>query len=97
MATKKKKQEEYVVKRGGHQEKFDEKKVYGSVYAACNIVHMGEHDCEGIAAEVTKKVTKMVKQKKTVDSKDIQEKATTELKKKSKNAAFMYETHRDVS
>lgn len=87
----------HVVKRKGHEEKFDEKKVYGSVYAACYIVHMKEKECEKIAGGVTGDVKRWIKNKKVVNSHDIFRLTVRELKKKSKDASFMYETHRDIS
>ena len=45
---------------------FDEKKVYGSVYAACASAHYCEEDCESVAEELTKKIKKSVKNKKEI-------------------------------
>lgn len=87
----------YVIKRKGHKEKFDERKIYGSVYAACKICEMPEKNCEKIAASVTKDVKSMVKKKKMMNSEDIFRNVIRMLKKRHKDAAFMYETHRDVS
>jgi transcriptional regulator NrdR family protein len=86
-----------VVKRRGRKEKFDEKKIYGSVYAACHVAHMGERNCESVAAFVTKKVKTELKKKKTVTSKEIAKRVAENLKRKSKDAAFLYKTHRDVA
>jgi len=80
-----------VVKRQGHKEPFDEKKVYGSVYAACANAHFGENDCEKVAEEVTNKITEHFKNLKEIDSTDIRKKVITELKKKDEELAFYYE------
>jgi len=53
-----------IVKRKGYTEDFDEKKVYGSVYAACASTHCEECECENTADEITKKIKKFVKSKK---------------------------------
>ena len=87
----------YVIKRKGHKEKFDERKVYGSVYAACKICEMPEKNCEKIAKSVSKGIKSMVKKKNIVSSEDIFRNVVKILKKHHKDAAFMYETHRDVS
>ena len=89
--------ETHIVKRKGHKEKFDEKKVYGSIYAACYVVHEKEVECEKTADSVTKHVKKWIKNKKVVSSENISKLVTKELKKHNKHAAFMYETHRDLS
>lgn len=82
-----------IVKRKGHKEKFDEKKVYGSVYAACTSAHYDEAECEKTAEEVTKKIKKIVKNKKEVLSSDIRKKIESELRKKDEELAFFYEQH----
>ena len=82
-----------VVKRKGHTEEFDEKKVYGSVYAACASAHYDEMQCEKIAGEVTKKVKKLLKNKKEVSSTEIRKRIENELKKKDEELAFFYEQH----
>ncbi|MBI2040794.1 MAG: hypothetical protein HYT16_01705 [DPANN group archaeon] len=90
-----------VVKRKGRIEKYDEKKVYGSVYAACFVVRLSKKACENVAKSVAGRITKWVKaeskKKICVNTSDIFRKTTTELKRHDKDAAFMYETHRDIS
>ena len=80
-----------IVKRKGHKEKFDEKKVYGSVYAACASAHYNELKCEKIAGEVTNKLKKFVKNRKSIDSNEVRKKIENELKKKHEELAFFYE------
>ncbi len=82
-----------IVKRKGHTEKFDERKVYGSVYAACASAHYHESECEAIADTVTKKIKRFVKNKKRVDSSEIRKRVGSELKKKDEELAFFYEQH----
>ena len=86
-----------VVKRKGHKEKFDERKLYGSIYAACIVSHMDEKICETVANFVSKKVKGELKSKKTINSQAISRMVVKHLKRKSKDAAFIYETHRDIS
>jgi transcriptional regulator NrdR family protein len=87
-----------VVKRrkSGLCEEYDERKVYGSVYAACAVVKCKEQRCEKIANSVAKKVTKFVKNNKRIRSDQILRLATVEIRKFNKHAAFMYETHMDI-
>lgn len=87
-----------IVKRGSNVcEGYDERKVYGSAYAACYVVLMKEKDCERIASEVAKSITKHVHKRKEVASKDLAKLVSKELKRRNQHAAFMYETHRDLA
>jgi len=45
-----------IVKRKGHVEKFDEKKVYGSVYASCASADYDEAECEKLSEKITFKI-----------------------------------------
>jgi len=83
--------------RTGKCEKYDERKVYGSVYAACYVCHMKHASCAKIANEVSKHVTKFIRKHKKVHTKHITKHAIKHLKKHSKKAAFMYKTHMDIS
>ena len=87
----------HVIKRKGHKEKYDEKKVYASVYAACYVCEMPEKGCEKIAKSVSSEVKALVNRNKIITSEDIFKHVTRILKKHHEDAAFMYETHRDVS
>ncbi len=88
-----------VVKRGrqGACYPYDEKKIYGSVYGACYSVLMGERECERVSGEVSRAVTKHLVKRKSVSSEQIAKMVVKELKKRNPHAAFMYETHRDIS
>ena len=87
----------HIVKRRGHKEQFDERKLYASVYAACLVSHMKEKTCESVADFVTKKVKKDINDKKIVDSKTLAQLCIKYMKPNNEDAAFMYETHKDVS
>ena len=83
----------FVVKRKGHREKFDEKKVYGSVYAACASADYSERKCETIAKKITNIIKRFVEHKKKVKSGDIRKRIIIELKKTDEELAFYYEQH----
>jgi len=91
--TKKVSKDFVVIKRGGHAERFDERKLYGSVYAACASAHCEELSCEKTADDISKKVKRWIKGKKSIDSLKIREKVKAELKKKDEELAFFYEHH----
>ena len=87
----------HIVKRKGHEEHFDERKLYASCYAACLNVQMDRKDAEKCADKTTKEIKKWIKRKKEVTSNRIFKEVVTALGKYNKDAAFMYETHRDIS
>ncbi len=86
-----------IVKRKGQSEEFDEKKVYASVYSAARANGLTEKDSEKLAERIAKQIKKWIGNKKSIDSKSIFKQVVTLLKKQNKEAAFLYETHRDVS
>ena len=86
-----------IVKRKGHAEEFDERKVYASCYAACLSSHVPHVEAEKICGKVAKKIKAWARKNKTVSSDEIFVKVTAAIKKHNEDAAFMYETHRDIS
>ncbi len=86
-----------IVKRAGHTEIYDERKVYGSCFFACRNAHLSEPQAESICSKVCASVTKWANKKKVIYSDDIFKILIKELKKHSEDAAFLYETHRDIS
>ena len=86
-----------IVKRAGHTEIYDERKVYGSCFFACRNAHLTELQAEDICGKVSASVTKWANKKKVIYSDDIFKVLIMELKKHNEDAAFLYETHRDIS
>ena len=86
-----------IVKRKGHAEEFDERKVYASCYAACLNAQIEHTKAEKICEKVSRELKAWAIKKKYADSKEIFKKVTAAMKRHDKNAAFMYETHRDIS
>jgi transcriptional regulator NrdR family protein len=87
----------HIVKRRGHLQEFDERKIYGSVYAACLASHTDEEMAEATANLVVKEIKKWIENRDQVTSREIFEKISDELEHLNKDAAFMYKTHRDLS
>ena len=87
-----------VVKRGGKNvcHAYDERKVYGSVYAACSVVGEPEQACEKVADAVARSVSASVRRRREISSDKIAQHVARELRKHNRHAAFMYETHRDI-
>lgn len=87
----------HVVKRRGHKQEFDERKVYASVFAACLSAHAEKEEAETTANLVTKEIKKWMADREEVNSDQIFKQVSEELMALNKDAAFMYTTHRDVS
>lgn len=87
----------HVVKRRGHLQEFDERKLYASIYAACLAAHIEHEEAESIAGLVSREVKKWVDEKEKVTSDEIFNQAGKELKHLNEDASFMYTTHRDIS
>jgi len=86
-----------IVKRKGHSENYDSRKVYASAYAACLTVHMHHGEAELVADKVSKDLDEWLKSKKEVNSQDISNQVTLSLEKYNPDAAFMFKTHKDLS
>lgn len=86
-----------VVKRRGHEEPFDSRKVYGSVYAACRAAHCNEPSAEETAAKVSDAVTEWVEARPRVTSDEIFNETADILKVQHAGAALLFHTHRDVA
>lgn len=86
-----------VVKRKGHEERFSERKLYRSCYCACKSAHLKTKECAKIARSVTSEVKKSAGSRKCVTSAYIHKAASKALKRRNRDAGFMYETHRDIS
>ena len=86
----------HIVKRHGHKEKFDERKIYASVYEASHVARLSTKQAEKIASNVSDYLKKWVEKKDSVNAKEIHRETVRELKKHHVEVAFMYETHKDI-
>lgn len=86
-----------IVKRRGHEERFDERKVYASVYAACLSSHVPHRQAEQIAGKVCRDINRWIDNRRGVTADQLFREITKALRHYQKDAAFMYETHRDLS
>ncbi len=87
----------HIVKRKGHKQEFDERKLYASIFAACLSAHVEKEKAETIANLVSREIKKWMERKKEVTSNGIFNQTGEELSHLNKDAAFMYKTHRDIS
>jgi len=99
MAPSKKQEKEppVIVKRGAQAQSYDARKVYASAYFACRNAHLTEKEAEKIAEKIEAKITAYVKKEKIIISDKIFKMLVEELNKHNEDAAFLYETHRDLS
>jgi len=86
-----------IVKRKGHTEEFDERKVYSSCYAAGLGAGLDHIEAEKLCDKACKAIRQWAHKKVMMTSDEIFKKTIQELKKHNEKAAFMYETHRDIS
>lgn len=86
-----------IVKRKGHTEVYDSKKLYASIYAACMTLRVKEKEAELIAQNVEKEVAEEIHKHETINSNHILKLAHESLKKYNQDAAYMYKTHLDIS
>jgi len=84
----------YIVKRAGHTESFDPKKLYDSIYAAARALHESETQAGITAQRVCDEVSKWIKNKYEVTSKDISLQAEEHLKVLHPEVADIYKTQR---
>lgn len=86
-----------VVKKAGHRERFVDKKTYDAVFFACKNAHLDHAICRNIANKVLRELKQVLKGKKEVKSDYLFRTNIRLLRKYDKDAAFLYETHRDLS
>lgn len=87
----------HIVKRKGHKEEFDSKKLYASIVAACVTLRMTQEQAELIAQSVTNDIESEIKDKNVVTSRILHRLAADSLNKYNPEAAYIYDHHRDIS
>lgn len=86
-----------IVKRAGHTEDYDERKLYASVYASCIAVKVPQGEAELVAGQVCSDVKDWLSGKEEVTSGDIHRAAAKNLCAYNADAGYIYETHREIS
>lgn len=87
----------HIVKRHGHTEIFDERKLYASVYNALIASRVSDQEAELVAEKVTKHVVEWMGKKHEVTSGDITRIAAKRFEQFNPQAAFLYKHHRSIS
>lgn len=86
-----------IVKRRGHTEAFDIKKLYASLYAACRSIRMSEPESEMLADKISREIEKSIEKAQAVSSNEIFRLGEKHLSAHNPEAAYMYKHHRDIS
>ena len=86
-----------VIKKDGHEEIFKKEKAYGSIYESCLNAHHEKKKATNIAKKTVNDLIKELKGKKKITSEHVFKLIATLLEKYDEDAAFLYETHRDIS
>ena len=85
----------HIVKRKGHTEPYDSRKLYASIYAACLAVRATQGEAELVAAQVIKDFEAWLKKKHEVTAADIRRIAGKHLAAYNDNAGLIYLKHRE--
>jgi len=85
----------HIVKRKGHTEPYDSRKLYASVYSACLSVRATEGEAELVAAKVVEDVNNWLGKKHEVTASDIRRVAAKHFGAYNSSAAYMYRNHRE--
>lgn len=87
----------HIVKRHGHKEEFDEKKLYASIYTSCLVARSGTKQAEITASLVLNELGGWLKNKQTlITSNDIRRHTAKLLNQHNPDAAYTYLHHRVV-
>lgn len=86
----------HIVKRRGHNEVYDPKKLYASIFAAAQAVREPVGSAELIAEKVVEDIKIWIEKKHEVTANDIRINAAKHLKVYNPDAAYMYLHHRVV-
>jgi hypothetical protein len=86
----------HIVKRAGHNESYDPRKLYASIYAACLSLREPAGSAEIIANEVTSQVESWLQSKHLVTANDIRRQAANQLQAINPDIAYQYLHHRVV-
>ena len=86
-----------LVKRGGTEEKYDERKIYASIYTSLLLVSTPTKEAEIIAKEIVTLVGRWTAGHAVVSSVDLRNQANLQLRSYSPGASYIYAHHRVLS
>lgn len=86
-----------VEKKDGRCEKFDEEKSYRVFCRVFLNAHLSEKEATKLADRAIKDLKKFLKNKRKIKSRGLFRQKIKILSRYNKEAAFLYETHRDIN
>ncbi len=86
-----------IVKKDGRKEAFSKKKLFSSIYESFLNAHHNKKNADNFAKKVSNEALRHLKNKKIINSSYVFKIIATLLEKYDKDAAFLYETHRDIN
>lgn len=86
----------HIVKRAGHNEPFDERKLYASIYSACLAVQVSQPEAENLAEQVVTAVKHATSHDYRLTSHRLKVEAAKALGYYHPNASYLYQHHHDL-
>ncbi len=87
----------HIVKRAGHAQPYDRRKLYASIYSAALSVHEPVGVAELLAETVVQSFEQWLGNRHEVTSLDIRRVAADALAQHNADAAYIYRHHRNIS
>lgn len=88
---------QHIVKRAGHTEPYDSRKLYASIYSSCFSVREPAATAELVADKVCQDVDAWIAKKNEVTANDIRLQAAKHLSSYNPDAGWIYKHHRNIS
>lgn len=85
-----------VVKKKGHAEKYDDGKVFKSIYSATLNCHLPEEEAERIAEKLTFTIDAWVNGKKSITADQIEMEILKYLELENSEIVLMYQHHKNI-
>lgn len=87
---------QHIVKRAGHRETYDQRKLYASIFSACISVREHPGTAELVAQEVVEQFEAWMATKHEVTSTDISHQVGLALQIINPDAGYIYKHHRVI-
>lgn len=88
-----------ILKRHGEKQKFDDRKLYASIYYPAREAGYSEPEAEELAETVTEEIVSWIEdhEDNVLTAEEIKEETIGRLEEADPDVAFLYETHLDLS
>lgn len=85
------------IKKQGHAEKFDEKKLYESVYKTALNCHLEEEESRDIAQKITDTIAGWINEKTHITTNELRFQVINLLELEDSELSMMYENHYNIN